>query len=126
MYKVNLEEICNLLLADKAGIVFTSGLPDEAKIVEKIQDLEEYGKQRSRKPAFEADLQYPKPVFTTHIKDVANLVERQTAHFEARLEPASDPDLKVEWYFNGKPLEAGMFFLNGVFLFIFRKITVNV
>ncbi|XP_014664087.1 PREDICTED: titin-like [Priapulus caudatus] len=94
-----------LHVQDKAGIVYTSGLPDEAQIVEKIQNLEEYGRQRARKP-FEADLLYPKPVFTTHIKDVANLVERQKAHFEARLEPANDPDLKVEWYFNGKPLEA--------------------
>ena len=28
-----------------------------------------------------------------------------SAHFECRLTPTNDPDLKIEWKFNGKPLE---------------------
>lgn len=47
------------------------------------------------------------PKFTTHIKEITNLVEGQSAHFEAYLTPTNDPNLKVEWYFNGKLLGAG-------------------
>lgn len=47
------------------------------------------------------------PKFTTHIKEISNLLEGQSAHFEAYLTPTNDPNLKVEWYFNGKLLGAG-------------------
>lgn len=47
------------------------------------------------------------PKFTTHIKEISTLVEGQSAHFEAYLTPTNDPNLKVEWYFNGKLLGAG-------------------
>uniref|UniRef100_A0A0K8UMS0 Regulatory protein zeste n=1 Tax=Bactrocera latifrons TaxID=174628 RepID=A0A0K8UMS0_BACLA len=47
------------------------------------------------------------PKFITQIADITKLVEGQSAHFEARLTPVTDPDLKVEWYFNGKKLPHG-------------------
>jgi titin len=38
---------------------------------------------------------------------VENLKEGQSAHFEARLTPIADPNLTVEWFFNGKKLPHG-------------------
>lgn len=35
------------------------------------------------------------PKFITHISDVTQLVEGQSAHFEARLTPVNDPNLTV-------------------------------
>ena len=46
------------------------------------------------------------PVFLTPFKDVT-IYESETAHFECRIEPVTDPKLRVEWLFNGKELRAG-------------------
>lgn len=47
------------------------------------------------------------PKFITQIKSIEKLVEGQSAHFEARLTPITDPDLVVEWYYNGQKLPHG-------------------
>lgn len=47
------------------------------------------------------------PVFTVPLSNVDNLREGESAHFEARLTPTDDPKLKVEWFWNGKPLRTG-------------------
>ncbi|CAH0765342.1 unnamed protein product [Bemisia tabaci] len=47
------------------------------------------------------------PKFTSHIMDIAQLKEGQSAHFEARLTPIDDPNLTVEWFYNGKKLPHG-------------------
>ncbi len=44
------------------------------------------------------------PRFVTQIQDQTNLIERQTAKFECQLAPVGDPNMKVEWFYNGKPL----------------------
>lgn len=50
------------------------------------------------------------PVFTTSLKNV-EIVEGQRSHFEARLIPASDPTMKVEWFYNGQVLKSGSRFM---------------
>lgn len=47
------------------------------------------------------------PVFTVPLSNIDSLREGESAHFEARLTPTDDPRLKVEWYWNGKPLRTG-------------------
>lgn len=47
------------------------------------------------------------PRFTTQLVGPTNLYEGQTAHYECRIEPYPDPNLKVEWFHNGKPLASG-------------------
>lgn len=44
------------------------------------------------------------PRFTSHIQNLAGLKDGQSAHFECTLVPVNDPDLKVEWYHNNKPI----------------------
>ncbi|CAK9295898.1 unnamed protein product [Gordionus sp. m RMFG-2023] len=48
---------------------------------------------------------YPKPYFKVHLKDQNNLVEGQPVHLECRVEPKSDPHLKIDWYFDNSPLK---------------------
>lgn len=50
------------------------------------------------------------PEFKSPIKDQVNIREGGFSHFEARLEPVNDPDLRVEWLKDGRPVEASEFF----------------
>lgn len=52
---------------------------------------------------YEAEKKQP-PRFVTQIKDQLELVERTETKFECQLAPVGDPNMKVEWFFNGKPL----------------------
>lgn len=51
------------------------------------------------------------PRFVTQIQSLTNLIERQTAKFECQLAPVGDPHMKVEWFFNGKPLHHSNFLI---------------
>lgn len=46
-----------------------------------------------------------RPHFVTQMDSISDLNEGQSAHFECRLEPVGDPNLRIEWYHNGKPLQ---------------------
>lgn len=52
---------------------------------------------------FDNDKKQP-PRFVTQIKEQLSLVEMQETKFECQLAPVGDPNMKVEWFFNGKPL----------------------
>ena len=43
----------------------------------------------------------------TELTGPTSLVEGQSAHMEARIEPYPDTNMKVEWLHNGKPLAMG-------------------
>ncbi len=45
------------------------------------------------------------PSFTCQMRD-STVTEGTSAHFEAKLVPVGDPNLKVEWYKDGRPIEA--------------------
>lgn len=47
------------------------------------------------------------PVFTVPLSNIDSLREGENAHFEGRLTPTDDPNLKIEWFHGGKPLKAG-------------------
>ncbi len=49
------------------------------------------------------------PRFVTQIQDLSDLMEMQAAKFECQLAPVGDPNMKVEWIFNGKPLPFSKF-----------------
>lgn len=48
-----------------------------------------------------------RPVFLTALTSLENLKESDRAHFECRVEPINDPDLKIEWFLNGNLIRAG-------------------
>lgn len=84
----------------KGGVFSDSLQPDS---LAKIRELESYQEQQAQP----APAVTEPPKFITQIQDVTKLVEGQSAHFEARLTPVTDPDLVVEWYYNGKKLPHG-------------------
>jgi len=47
------------------------------------------------------------PSFVSKPRNCMNLKEGQRAHFEAKLEPLTDPNLQVEWLKDGKPVIVG-------------------
>merc|ERR1712012_394242 len=44
------------------------------------------------------------PRFVTQIQSITSLEEMQAAKVECQLAPVGDPNMKVEWFWNGKPL----------------------
>ena len=52
---------------------------------------------------YDVDKKQP-PRFVTHIQDNMDLVELQDNKFDCQLTPVGDPKMKVEWFFNGRPL----------------------
>lgn len=85
----------------KSGVYLDSLQPDS---LARIRELESYTGEQATTPT--TPVAEP-PKFITQIADITKLVEGQSAHFEARLTPITDPDLKVEWYYNGKKLPHG-------------------
>lgn len=75
----------------------------DAQRLEKIRKLENYEKpvrSEEEKPG-------QRPVFLTALTSLENLKESDRAHFECRVEPINDPDLRIEWYLNGQVIRAG-------------------
>jgi titin len=73
--------------------------------LEKIQTLEDsLTRTRDEKVTEEKG---KAPVFTVPLSNIDSLREGESAHFEGRLIPTDDPKLKVEWFWNGKPLRTG-------------------
>lgn len=82
------------------------GIPEQQRYIEKVEELEAYQKHQHQKYVQEVPESLSPPVFKTPIKDQLNIKEGGYAHFEARLEPVGDSTLKVEWYKDGRPVEA--------------------
>ena len=47
------------------------------------------------------------PVFMESLKDIGKVSEGQNVMVEALIEPKNDPNLKVDWELNGKPVSSG-------------------
>lgn len=75
---------------------------DEQRL-QKIRQLENY--QKPKTPEVEEVGQ--KPVFLTPLASLENLKEGDHAHLECRVEPINDANLRIEWYRNGKQINAG-------------------
>lgn len=63
--------------------------------LEKIQTLED--STRYRRSDVTDEIINIKPRFLTKPKDLLNMREGKHAHFECKLEPVTDTNLKVEW-----------------------------
>lgn len=51
---------------------------------------------------------FEKPVFTLRLFGPSEVMEGAPAHFEARVVPIGDPDLKIQWFVNGVALKQGI------------------
>ena len=86
----------------KAALQFES---QHEGVLPKLQALEGTNKYQRREEEETAVTE--KPRFTVQLNGPTNLVEGQSAHYECRIEPYPDANLKVEWFHNGKPLSTG-------------------
>lgn len=50
---------------------------------------------------------YDKPVFTNNLTGPEQVMEGQHAHYECRVVPVGDPNMRFEWYCNGVELKMG-------------------
>lgn len=56
------------------------------------------------------DVTHQSPVFVKQLEGPADKVkEGQSMHLECQVLPVNDPSLKIDWFFNGKPLSTGEF-----------------
>ncbi len=84
----------------KASIQLDSQHPES---VRRLQQLEQLPETRPDAP----ERIFEKPIFTQLLSGPAELWEGQHAHFEARVVPVGDPNLRYEWYVNGVELKMG-------------------
>lgn len=66
----------------------------------------EAAKDRKAEDVADAPLKQP-PVFVEQLSKHESVSEGQEIHLNAKIEPKTDPNLKVEWEMNGMPLETG-------------------
>jgi titin len=66
----------------------------------KIQEIE----APKERPEEGPDADQGPPHFVQQLNSVTDLVEGQSCHLEAQLEPVSDPNMRIQWYHNGRPL----------------------
>lgn len=88
-------------ITGKDEIDKTSQYPDSLKYIEKLEDYSKY----QRSDSYD-EVQPLPPTFIRSLHDMGDLQEGRNAHFEAQLNPVSDPTMKVEWYKDGKPITA--------------------
>lgn len=92
------EVSCNIKCLPLKSIYLESSHPE---ILRKIDALERHERRQH------ADQTFPeiKPYFVTQLSGPTDILkEGQTAHIQCRYEPNDDPNLKLEWIFNGCPL----------------------
>lgn len=71
--------------------------------LEKIRQLEAQG-HNTRMEVDEPAATPPR--FVTELRGTTHVHEGQTAHFECQVEPVHDPNLRIEFYHNGKALQS--------------------
>lgn len=96
-----------LLYSGKQDIYLDTQHPQGKAGLEKVQEAEDAYLSKYQRQVSAPDAAYPKPVFIVPLGPQFSLGENEALHLECQVEPKEDPNLKVEWYFNGKPLEHG-------------------
>ncbi|CAG5081160.1 Similar to sls: Titin (Drosophila melanogaster) [Cotesia congregata] len=87
-------------------------LPRPTKVIEpepapgpEVIYLRHVERAKPHLPPAEEDRIYPPPRIIVPLRDV-HQIEGGRIHFEARIEPVGDPTMRVDWYVNGRVLEA--------------------
>lgn len=93
---------CSVRIIAKKDLVLETQHPSG---LEKIQYLED--SSRYKRSEYVDEIINIKPRFLTQPKSLTNMREGQHAHFECKIEPVTDPNLKVEWFKNGRPITVG-------------------
>jgi hypothetical protein len=93
--------------AGRSAITTSTGVSDQQRLIDQCDALENYHQQQHLyRPEPEQPESIAPPQFVSPIKDQKNIHENGFAHFDARLEPSNDSTMKVEWFKDGRPVEA--------------------
>lgn len=76
--------------------------------LEKVQEVEDTLASKYQRQSSLPEAIFPKPIFVVPLNAEFILAETAPLHLEAQVEPKNDPNLKIEWYFNGKLLDLGI------------------
>jgi titin len=90
----------SMRIKSQADILLDTQHPEGMR---KIAQLEMGREQRPDEP----EKVFEKPIFTQVLTGPPELWEGQNAHFECRVVPVGDPNLKFEWFVNGVELKLG-------------------
>lgn len=94
---------CNLVVTGREGIIEAPQVSADAS--KTILRLEQY-LHRKDEVAPEEERPLP-PRFIKEMQDNLNVPEGGKVHFDCRLEPKSDPTIRIDWFFNGQPFATG-------------------
>lgn len=86
-----------LTVISKQDILLDTQHPEGLEKIRYLEDDSRYARKEETTTTVSI-----KPRFLGPLKGTNKIVEGQKAHFEIRLEPTNDANLRVEWYFNGK------------------------
>lgn len=92
--------------AARTSVTTDLGIPEQLRYIEAAEELEAYQQAMHQKYVYEQPEPSSLPEFKSPIKDQSGIREGGFAHFEARLEPIGDAELRVEWLKDGRPVEA--------------------
>lgn len=104
--KVTCKKLPNIILQNQVP----KGMKKSETLMQMEAAIKKYTSEihLTEEDLYDADKKQP-PRFVTQIQSQETLVEMQTTKFECQLAPVGDPNMKVEWFFNGKPLPHSMF-----------------
>lgn len=119
----------NIKIIGRATVTEDLGISEQKRYIQQCQQLEAYQQYQNMKLVEEQPEMTIRPEFKNPIKDQINIREGGFAHFEARLEPVGDSTLRVEWYKDGKVVEASSritsFFNFGYVALTIKQVTVH-
>lgn len=93
---------CSVRVHAKKDLLLESQHPEGLERIQYLEDASRY-----KRNELVDEVVNVKPKFITAPKSQENLREGQHAHFECKLEPVTDSNLKVEWFKNGRPVTIG-------------------
>lgn len=102
---------CSVRVHAKKDLLLESQHPEGLERIQYLEDASRY-----KRHELVDEVVNVKPKFITKPKNQENLRERQHAHFECKLEPVTDSNLKVEWFKNGRPVTIGNLIISSLFL----------
>lgn len=94
---------CSVRVLAKKDLLLETQHPEGLERIQYLEDLSKY-----KRLEMIDEVVNIKPKFVTVPKNQENLQEGQHAHFECKLEPVTDSNLKVEWFKNRRPVTIGM------------------
>lgn len=99
---------CLIFIKGLQGIHLDTQHPQGITGLEQVQKVEDNLASKYQRQASLPEASFPKPIFVVPLEAEFVLAESKPLHLEAQVEPKNDPNLKIEWYFNGKVLDLGL------------------